>query len=239
MRSSSTRVDSSRAPHLANGRPLGPWRSACGLLLTLAVRAALGQALTTARSLSMSTWTMAPGKSEAHARRRMLRTWWVVPCVLPHRRSQFHAHPVVRVRPRPRVQKKNLLTSPPKKGGFGFPGTTLGPMPAYVADPYDTKPERKAKEEDENARPPFKSASAPRATLDTPEHSATAASSVRRTALLACWRFAACSRDACVVVGSCTPGVPQGRPVLATEARPGHGVFKEGTCGTTFGVPRL
>ena len=35
MRSSSTRVDSSRAPHLANGRPLGPWRSACGLLLTL------------------------------------------------------------------------------------------------------------------------------------------------------------------------------------------------------------
>lgn len=76
--------------------------------------------------------------------------------------------------------KKNLLTSPPKKGGFGFPGTTLGPMPAYVADPYDTKPERKAKEEDENARPPFKSASAPRATLDTPEHSATAASSVYR-----------------------------------------------------------
>ena len=35
VRSSSTRVDSSRAPHLANGRPLGPWRSACGLLLTL------------------------------------------------------------------------------------------------------------------------------------------------------------------------------------------------------------
>ena len=97
MRSSSTRVDSSRAPHLANGRPLGPWRSACGLLLTLAVRAALGQALTTARSLSMSTWTMAPGKSEAHARRRMLRTWWVVPCFFPHRRSQCHAHPVVRV----------------------------------------------------------------------------------------------------------------------------------------------
>jgi len=40
-------------------------------------------------------------------------------------------------------------------------------------------PSRKVEEDDDNARPPFKSASAPRATLDTPEHSATAAPAVR------------------------------------------------------------
>lgn len=77
------------------------------------------------------------------------------------------------------TKPRNFVTSPSKRGGFGYPGTTIGARPEYVAEPYHTKNAgRKAEEEDKP--PPFKSASAPRGCLDTPEHTVTGASAVYR-----------------------------------------------------------
>ena len=77
------------------------------------------------------------------------------------------------------VQLRNLVTSPAKRGGFGFPGTTIGKMPEYIPDPPVEKPKRR-RDDDDESKVPFKSASAPRGTLDTAEHTATGASTVYR-----------------------------------------------------------
>lgn len=76
------------------------------------------------------------------------------------------------------VVPRNLTTSPAKRGGFGFPGTTIGKMPEYIPDPPKEGPKRRM-EEDES-KVPFKSASRGRDTLDAPEHTATGASTIYR-----------------------------------------------------------
>jgi hypothetical protein len=46
-------------------------------------------------------------------------------------------------KPAPRTpQPKNILTSPPKKGTYGFPGTTIGPAFPYMDSPYDALREK-------------------------------------------------------------------------------------------------
>jgi len=49
-------------------------------------------------------------------------------------------YPVVRkgeAPPKHTPVPRNMVTSPPKKGGPGFPGTTLGPALPYISDPID------------------------------------------------------------------------------------------------------
>lgn len=46
-------------------------------------------------------------------------------------------------KPPPRTpQPKNILTSPPKKGTYGFPGLTIGPPFPYMDSPYDAQREK-------------------------------------------------------------------------------------------------
>jgi hypothetical protein len=84
---------------------------------------------------------------------------------------------------KPESGPKNFLTTVPKKGGFGVPGTTLGAYPEYKGEPYGEKERRQRAErlvhaEAMGERKAFKSMAAPLATLDTAEHSASAVSAV-------------------------------------------------------------
>lgn len=59
---------------------------------------------------------------------------------------------------------KNILTSPPRKGTYGFPGTTIGKYPEYMSDPYDAAREKALEEkkklkEKKVSEKPFKSMS--------------------------------------------------------------------------------
>ena len=84
---------------------------------------------------------------------------------------------------KPEAGPRNFLTTMPKKGGFGVPGTTLGAYPEYKGEPYGEKERRLRAERLVHAqamgeRKAFKSTAAPLATLDTAEHSATCVSAV-------------------------------------------------------------
>lgn len=84
--------------------------------------------------------------------------------------------------PKPQPQPKNFKGGSTKKGSYGTVGTTIAPLPEYVADPYDShrlEMQKKAIAElnAEKGRKPFVSTcqSVGRATLDVPEHGRTTA----------------------------------------------------------------